>query len=137
MESDVHQATVTVGSDLGHARDSVRVEHVVADDSKPAGSLGNEHAALGKEGYGPWMRESSGHDADADLVLLGRIEDPRSLPQRRHRDAACRLPVGMADREQAEQQQSSDAGGTFDFHKNLILHRRTTLQLVELGVGGH
>ena len=65
------------------------------------------------------MRESSGHDADADLVLLGRIEDPRSLPQRRHRHADRRLPVGMADREQAEQQQSSDAGRTFDYHKNL------------------
>ena len=115
MESDVHQATVTVGSDLRHARDGVRIEHAIADDSKAAGSLGNEHATVGKEGNGPGLREASGHHTDADLVLLGRIEDPRSRSQWWHWDAD-RLSVGVADH---EQQESSDTSAMFDVHKNI------------------
>ena len=78
MEGDIHQTAVAVGPDRRHARNRLRVEHAVANDTEPAGPLGDQHAAVGKERDGPRMRESPGHDADADLVLLGGVEHPGS-----------------------------------------------------------
>ena len=98
MEGDVHETAVAIRSDGWHAGDGVRVEHSVANHAESAGTLGDQHASVGKERDGPWMREPVGHDGDADLVLLGCIEHPRSGAERRHRYANRRLLLRVADR---------------------------------------
>ena len=81
MEGHIHEAAVAVGPDLWHAGDGLRVKHSAANDAEATGPLGNQHVAVGEEREGPWMREPLGHDADADLVLLGCIEHPWSRTQ--------------------------------------------------------
>ena len=104
MEGHIQEPAVAVGSDLWHPGDGVRVEHAAAHDAKTTRPLGDQHVAVGKERDGPGMRQPPGHDADADLVLLGRIDDPWSVTQRRHRDADGPFLLRVAGREHAEQQ---------------------------------
>ena len=78
MKGDIHETAVAVRPDWRHTRDGLRVEHSIANDTEATGPLGDQHASVGKERDGPWMRESLGHDADADLVLFGGIEHPWS-----------------------------------------------------------
>ena len=87
MQRDVHEAAVAVGPHTRHAGNRRRIEYAVADDAEPAGPFGDQHAAVREKRDAPWMRQPSGHDADADLVLFGRIEHERSRTERRHGQA--------------------------------------------------
>src|SRR2546425_10546116 len=108
MESDVHETAVAVGPDLRHAGDGSWIEHSVANDAEATRALGDQHASIGKERDRPWMREPSGHDADANLVLLRRIEYPRSRAQWWHRDTDPRLLLSVGEREHAEEQRRNE-----------------------------
>ena len=85
---------------------------------KSTAPLGDQHVVIGKERDGPWMREPLGHDADADPVLLGRINHPRTLTQRRYRYADGRL-LGVAECDHDEQQRRSPPNGMSNSHANL------------------
>ena len=118
VEGDVHQAAVAVGPHLGQARDGLRVELIVPHHAQPAVPLGDEHAAVGHERDGPGVRQPSRHHADADLVLLGGVDDPGAVAERRHRHADG-LVLGEADRDEAEQQRRRQENRTSDLHANL------------------
>ena len=118
VEGDVHQAAVAVGPHLGQARDGLRVEDVVTNHAQPAVPLGDEHAAVGHERDGPGMRQPPRHHADADLVLLGGVDDPGAVAERRHRHADGIL-LRMGHREQAEQQGRRQEKRTSELHANL------------------
>ena len=96
MQRNIHEAAVAVGPDLRQAGDGPWVQHSVSNDAQATAALGDQHVAIGKERDGPGMREAFGHDADAHSVLLGRIDDPGSLTQRRYR-YADRRRLGVAE----------------------------------------
>jgi hypothetical protein len=119
MDGDVHETAVPVRPDGRNAGNGPRIEHAVANDAEPTRPLGDQHASIGQERDGPWMRESPGDDADPDLVLLGSVEHPWSRAQRRHGYAESLLLLSVAEREHAQQRGRSQTDGMSDSHGDL------------------
>ena len=119
MERHVHQAAVAVVPHFRHAGNGARVELVIANQAQPAVALDNQHSAVRQERDAPGVRQPAGHDADADLVLLGGVDHPGAVAQRRHRHADGFFVLRVADRDQAEQQRRRQVNRTSDLHANL------------------
>ena len=118
MQRNVHEAAVAVGPDRRQAGDGQWVQHSVPNEAKATGAFGDQHAAVGKERDRPRMREPLRHDADANLVLLGRVDDPRPVTQRRYR-YADRRRLGLIELATHEDQQRRSApNGTSNAHAN-------------------
>ena len=82
VEHDVHQPRQPLRLHHRHAADRRRVEHAVLQQAQPARPLGDEHAAVGKPGEAPRVGEAAGDDRHLDLVLLRRVEHPRTVAER-------------------------------------------------------
>jgi hypothetical protein len=72
-----------------NASDRLRIENAVANDSKFAGSLGDEHRTIRKEGHAPWICQTTSDCDDANALAFGRIELHRQFRER---------PIGEACR---------------------------------------
>src|SRR5206468_12984567 len=55
----------------------------IAHDSQSSLAFGNEDGAIGQESKAPWMRQSFRHDDDADVSLLGGLQEERTVAERR------------------------------------------------------
>ena len=92
MEGDIHQPAIAVGSNRWHAGNGVRFKHSIANDAETPGPLGDQHASVGKERDGPWIREPFGHDADPEPCAARQyrtpmVPRPTAAPVRRARVA--------------------------------------------------
>src|SRR5208282_2171535 len=108
VQRDIHQTAVASGSRMRHAIERLRIEHAIANYTNPAGPLGDQQIAVGKECQSPRVNESFGHDSDSNLVLLGRIEDERSGAQRRDRHSD--LVLGRREPLPSHERYKHDAG---------------------------
>ena len=120
MERDVHQPAVAVRPDARHTRNRLSGRARRCDDAQPAGPFGDQHGPIGEKRDRPRMREPLGDDADADLVLFGRIEHKRSRAERRHRHADLLLRV--ADSHDAEQYERDRTKEGADRHATLQMN---------------
>ncbi len=64
------------------AGNRVRVEHPLPNDPQPAGTLGDQQVAVGQECQAVRILQPLREDRDPDVLLLGRVIQERSLPQR-------------------------------------------------------
>ena len=119
VERHVHQAAVAVDPHLRHPGDGTRIELAVAHHAQPAVALDDQHPAARQERDAPGMRQSPGHDADADLVLLGGVDHPGAVAQRPHRHADGLFLLCVAGRADQEQQKRRQRNRNSDLHANL------------------
>ena len=100
MQNDVEQPAQAHGVNRRQPGDRLRIEHAVADDAQPSGSLRDQDVAVRQEREAPRILEAFRYDRDFDLVALG-VERPRAVAERHgleERAAASGLCAGLRRR---------------------------------------
>ena len=67
IENHLHQTGMLAGKDLRHATDARRLRPICVDVLKPAGTFGDQHAALGEEHNRPGVLERTGDADDTEI----------------------------------------------------------------------
>src|SRR6266581_1179273 len=114
MQRNIHQSAIAIGSHLRHARDWLRIQGSVAENTQPSSPLCDQHSSIGKERDRPRMRQASRQNRDSNLVLLRRIQYERACAQRRNRNTDSRL-LRLAQRNGCGYQKCGTSGVTYEY----------------------
>src|SRR5439155_26409555 len=112
MQRNIHQSAIAIGSHLRHARDWLRIQRSVAENTQPSSPLRDQHSSIGKERDRPRMRQASRQNRDSNLVLLRRIQYERACAQRRNRNTDSRL-LRVAQRNGRDYPKCGTSGVTY------------------------
>ena len=83
MRHEIVQAGVGAVVDARDSAERLRIEHPVADHSQLAAALAHQNVAVREKGHAKGTIEGLGDDGDFYFVLFGRVEDERTIAQRR------------------------------------------------------